>query len=732
VKVSAQGSLERLVEGDQAPVGVAFCSFTFEPAFFEEHVLRAILRVGSDPIEQPLRFHEEVRRILQEVPVAVIVDTNARSPGQRLPYDLLEVHSRVHHPKLALVLFEKRARLGIGSGNLTRGGFGENAELLFVYDLAYDDPGDAAVLRAVEAFLAADLAIVRHRATQMDAILAMLRRKIGDAPSTDAAPLFFVDSFQGPILDALLRLVPAEAKVTRVGILAPFLEQDDADAHEVREMTSVLARLAELRRAKEFVLDVGTIWDQNTLERPSELPATLDAGLGRLWVQRSEGEGGVELAYATIRAVTAKTVEFTDALGQSRRRPRAELDAMLADGQLWPLDTLVVHAPSNILSIIGSELPLSLWLHPAWRIESGKPVHRPLHAKLLTLTATRRNKTSTLVYVGSANASRRALLLGADAGGNVECGVVFRVDEALGIVDLARDLVSVDPSLVTCQDRVFSASRRNLALCVDSAVHDAAARTLVITFARNAIDIGPWSLEYDGDVLASGEAIPEAPLSIEGFTLRANCCELTLVVGEARYAVPITVADLAALPPSAALAELSLRELLALLGARVGRERLATIRAERGRAGMHPVLDAIFGEGFGPNDVFRAWRGAAQDLADPSLSVAGFRARLDGAIGLRALWTRMRDAVSQTAVENLDEQLSRDEAWFYGAELGRTLSASVIPDTREREEKQRLLDAFLASLAADLDGLCPSDDRRAWVGRIRDFYAMSTGRETGS
>ena len=728
MKVGARGSLERLVEGDQPPIGAAFCSFTFEPAFFEEHVLRAVLRIGSDPIEQPLRFHEDVRRILPEVPVAVIVDSGARSPGQRLPYDLVEVHTRVHHPKLALLLFEDHARLGVGSGNLTRGGYGDNAELLFVYDLAYDEPGDAEVLRAVDRFLTADLALTRCRGTQMDAILGALRRKIEGTPSSEAAPLFFLDSFQRSLLDVILELVPADARVTRVGLLAPFLEQDDADAHELRELTSVLARIAELRRAKEFTLDVGTIWDQNALERPAELPASLDEGLGRLWVQRTESEEGVEVAYATIRALTAKGAEITDALGQPRRRPRAELEALLAEGQLWPLADLVVHAPKNILAILGKELPLALWLHPAWRIESGKPVHRPLHAKLLTVTTTRRGKTSTLVYVGSANASRKALLLGVDAGGNVECGVVFRVDDAVGIADLAPDLVSVDPSLVTSQERVFSAARRNLAVCIESAVHDAAGRTLVITFARGADVGGPWALEYDGAVIASGDAIPAEPLTLEDFTLRAHCCELMLIVGEERFAVPITVADLAALPPSAALAELTLRELLALLGARVGRERLATIRAERGRGGMHPVLDAIFGEGFGPNDVFRAWQGAAEDLADTSLSVAGFRARLDGAIGLRALWSRMRDAVTQTA-ESPDEALSRDEAWFYGAELGRTLSAIILPDAREQREKQQLLRAFLASLAVDLTCLRPAADSRTWVGRIQTFYALSIEKE---
>ena len=732
MKVGAQGSLERLVAGDQAPIGVVFCSFTFEPAFFEEQVLRAVLRIGSDPVEQPARFHEDVRRALQETPVACIVDAGARSSGQRLPYDLLEVHSRVHHPKLALVLFEDGARLGVGSGNLSRGGFGDNAELLFVRDLAYHEPADAEILWAIDRFLVADLERTRNRGAQADAVLGVLRGKIAGTPRTDAAPLIFVDSFQGPILDAMLALVPSDAHVVRAGLLAPFLEQDDADAHDVQEMKSVLARLAGLRRDKEFILDLATIWDQNTLERPSEAPSSLESALDRLWIQRSDKEDGVEISYATLRGVTAKSVELIDASGQPRRRPRQELEVALANGQAWPLESVVVHAPANVLTVLQKELELALWLHPTWRIEGGKPVHRPLHAKLITLTTRRRGKASTLIYIGSANASRRALLQSVTEGGNIECGVLFRVDEAVGIGDIAPELVNVDPALVECRERTFAPARPSLALCIESAVHDAAARTLVITFAQSDRAITTWTIEYDGEEIASGDAIPPAPLVIESFTLRAHCCELLLVIGDERYPIPITVADLAALPPSAALADLGLRELLALLGARVGRERLATIRVERTPGGMRPVLDAVFGEGFGPNDVFRAWQGTAQDLIDPSLSFAGFRARLDGAIGIRALWDRIREAVNEAFAESPDESLSRDEAWFYGAELARTLAALVIPEGRERDEKRGALDAFLASLRLDIEALRPAEEGRSWVRRIRNFYAAVSGSEVES
>jgi hypothetical protein len=589
VKVTSQGSLDRLVAGDRLPIGAAFCSFTFDPAFFEEHVLRAVLRIGSDPVEHPPRFQEEARRALQEVPVACIVDAGARSPGQRLPYDLLQVHSRVHHPKLTLLLYEDGARVGIGSGNLTRGGFGENSEVLFVYELAYNEPTDAEVLRSIDAFLLRDVELAPTRGTQLDLVLRALRRKIEATPRADACPLLFVDSFQTPILDTMLALLPDDARVVRAGILAPFLEQDDADAHDVNEMRSVLARLATLRKAKDFVLDLGVLWDQNGLERPSDAPAAIEDALGRLWVQRIDTDDGVEIAYQTVRSTTAKTVELIDAKGATRRRPREELDAALRDGRFWPLGPIGIYGPAKILAVVREAVDMSVWLHPAWRIEGGKPLHRALHAKLVTLTTVRRGKPTTFVYVGSANASRKALLHSVAQGGNVECGVLFRVEEAIGIADLAPDLVCVDPELIECKERTFPGLKFDTVVRIESAVHDAATRTLVVKFAKDCGPLDHWELEYDGQVIAKGDGAPTGPVIIEDFTLLAHCCELTLVTGEARFAIPITVADLAALPPYAALADLTLRELLALLGARVGRERLATIRAERGHGLSGPL-----------------------------------------------------------------------------------------------------------------------------------------------
>ena len=78
--------------------GVFFSSYSFDPSFFESQVLRAVLWLTSDPVEQAKRYHDEARHALQETPVAVVVDAGERQAGRRLPYDLPDVDEVVFHP----------------------------------------------------------------------------------------------------------------------------------------------------------------------------------------------------------------------------------------------------------------------------------------------------------------------------------------------------------------------------------------------------------------------------------------------------------------------------------------------------------------------------------------------------------------------------------------------------------------------------------------------------------
>jgi hypothetical protein len=76
VTISSGRVLDRLVAEERC-LGAVFTAYGFDPAFFEDHVLRAVLRLTSDPLEQASRYHAEARRTLQETPVVAV------GPGER-------------------------------------------------------------------------------------------------------------------------------------------------------------------------------------------------------------------------------------------------------------------------------------------------------------------------------------------------------------------------------------------------------------------------------------------------------------------------------------------------------------------------------------------------------------------------------------------------------------------------------------------------------------------------
>lgn len=186
MKVEARRLVDQVLVADEPCLGAVFCSYTFDPAYFEAHVLRALLRLNGDPEEDGARFHEEARAALRETPVACFVDASVRRAGRCLPYDLHLVRKRTFHPKVILVLYADSARLAVGSGNVTRPGFEDNAELFFTRTLRYDAPADAALLREVDTFLAACRDLASGGGTQLAQVRAALDARIAKTAAPGA------------------------------------------------------------------------------------------------------------------------------------------------------------------------------------------------------------------------------------------------------------------------------------------------------------------------------------------------------------------------------------------------------------------------------------------------------------------------------------------------------------------------------------------------------------------
>ena len=719
MKVVRALTLDRLLS-ERRCLGAVFCTYTFDPAFFEEQVLRTILRLGSDPEEQPARFFDEARSAIVETPVVCIVDAGVRKPGRRVPYDLLEVDRRVFHPKLVVLLYEEFARVMIGSGNVTREGFGGNTEFFFNRDLRYATPEDAAALRDVDAFLARAGALARSPGTQLVRVREELQVRIQETPppKRDERAFAIVHTEVHSMVEQLFDAIPADASIVRVGLLAPFFEKDDITANRDADVSSVLGTLLKARPSKGATADVGVVWDDDAAVKPPGRPVKIEDHLDRLWAQQGQDdERRPTLRWVIPQSVGQNVIAALDDAGQARRIPRDEFEKAVEENRAWPLERPRAFAPANkLLAAAATVGSFNLWLHPAWRYEDGLRVHRPLHAKLVTVTTKRRGRIQTWVLMGSANASQGALLRSQSENGNVELGVVVMFDGELSVKDLCPEFVFCPYRDVELQEREFPVGQPDLSRWIEHAVHDAAASTLTVTWAADGpAPLGAWSLRYVDQEVAAGDGAPAAQMTIEAFTLLPTSAELALVVGGVPYPVSILVRDLAALPPSAGLAGLGLRELLALLGRRIGGERLATLRIERGGSATDSMLDAIFGEGFGPPDVFRVWWAIAEDLASPNLSVQGVRQRLSGAMGAGAVWRAMEK-------EHAAGTLSRDELWFYGAELLTTLGAVKWPATPDAELRARELAEFVAALRASIAAVSPDPVGRPWVRKIMKFY----------
>jgi hypothetical protein len=382
-----------------------------------------------------------------------------------------------------------------------------------------------------------------------------------------------------------------------------------------------------------------------------------------------------------------------------------------------------VHAPRRVLETIAQEHPVCIWLHPSNALTEGERVtRRPLHAKIVLVTSERSGRVSTLALIGSANGSRAALCRGVEQGGNVEAGIVCRFDGEISLRDVLPSLVKYSLNQVDLIEREPMIYDVDLSAWIEDIAYDAAKRRLEIKWSQSGPGrLGDWTLHYLDRELSCGVGAPSSCTVVDAFELEASSAELTFAAGDGEWQLPIRVVDLAALPSSPLLSQLGLRELLALLGRRIGAERLATLRLQRGNNGSESVLDALFGEGFGATDVFKAWWGAAEDLKHAK-TWSAFAHRLMGPTGVFTAWQHLRTVP--------ESWLSADEIWIYGCELLRELRLLELPIGPDTQDKRDLLLKQIEELTRQLREHMPSPDGHLWLEEVRHFYGTGVSDVT--
>ena len=114
----------------------------------------------------------------------------------------------------------------------------------------------------------------------------------------------------------------------------------------------------------------------------------LGDGLDRLWTWAYDNDGTRVLEHLVPTSVGPNTIRYVDDAGQGRRWPLDEVREAIEHGDLWIQPSPVVFAPRHALAAATEQFSkVHLWLHPATRLVDGRPMHRPLHAKLLVVAS---------------------------------------------------------------------------------------------------------------------------------------------------------------------------------------------------------------------------------------------------------------------------------------------------------------------------------------------------------
>jgi hypothetical protein len=694
------------LRGDSGPcLGAVFMTYTFDARFFEETILAALLPIESDPDEAPAAFLDEGRRCLQRVPVIVVADPGMLRGGQRFPYDLIRAGAeRTFHSKLALCLFANAARLCVGSGNLTPGGYGGNAELSAALSLDYQR--DAALLARVLEFVERCGA----RGEAWTRLLAELRARLPVGEATASSGPALLDSLtDGPLLEAFLRRLPPSARIDRIGVLAPFHQEDGAAPESA--VLDRLVQATEGRRSREFVLDVGLSWEGNAVAPVRSPIPQFDSHEGELWGWL-EGDAGRETAsWVVVGAATGRVRAIDDGRAAAERGVR-DLERARAAGRTWPAGPIEARGPTRLIDRVAARVDTRLWLHPEVQRSEGRVYRQPLHGKLIAITVAERRRRTTHLLVGSPNATAAALL---HPHGNVECALHLVAPGALNLGHLCPALVPVPRTQVELAGSAFVAPPPSPARWVEDAVFDAARGELRVLWARNAREVLLTYPRPDAPVqLLRGR--PAAETRFEGFTLHRACCELEIRAletgGTAR--VPLRVENVVALPVEGLPAELNLEELVLLYAGRYSASGLAARRQAAGDAVTDGTgAESLFGDSLSPREIFRALLALGADLGDQSTSLSAFHVAIDGPFGVRRLADRILDA-PETG------RLTRSEAWIYGQELVRLLRSTPFDRDPVGPQKKAVLQALVQDVRARLVELAPS----RWSDLLQPFYEV--------
>jgi len=129
-------------DGAGAPIACLATTFTFEADFFAQDCLARFLSLSTvkgegDRISSVAAVLEEEER-LSDTTICVLIDRSSPAEKRNLRWDVLPIHppGGLLHAKVAVLLWERSARILLGSANLTSAGYRRQVETLLAIDIA--------------------------------------------------------------------------------------------------------------------------------------------------------------------------------------------------------------------------------------------------------------------------------------------------------------------------------------------------------------------------------------------------------------------------------------------------------------------------------------------------------------------------------------------------------------------------------------------------------------------
>ena len=140
--------------GAGEPLVCIATSFTFDATFFETECLGRFLQMDTHPSEsESVGYLIEREEKLASAIVSVLVDRRHAREKESLRWDVLGVivPKAIQHSKVSLLAWGNHVRVIIGSGNLTKPGYRRNLEVFGTIDSSRAEGGDtSSILQTIE------------------------------------------------------------------------------------------------------------------------------------------------------------------------------------------------------------------------------------------------------------------------------------------------------------------------------------------------------------------------------------------------------------------------------------------------------------------------------------------------------------------------------------------------------------------------------------------------------